>query len=347
MRSPHPWRRGQGAWYSQIDGRKVWLAPKDATHQQAQQALYRLLADRGKQAKQRANPSVRDVLNLYLAHCRGEVGRQERTAENLENKRWFLVSAAASFGRLRAAEVGPRHVTAWLDGQPTWGQSTRTLASRHIKAAFRWAKDTGHTPDNPLAGLKAGRTKTREAIPTEEQVTALLGRLDGPFHDFVLALIESGCRPGELRTLTADRVDVPGGTWTVANKTRGKTGEGHRVVYLTATLVEMSERLLRQFPSGLVFRNKRGRAWTRANLGKRMLRLREELDLGKEMTLYGLRHRFATTALANHIPIATVATLLGHKTTNMVMSIYSKLNREADHLRDAAKKARGGTDTHQ
>lgn len=340
-RQPAPWRRGGASWYAQIDRRTTWLAPKDATFREAQDALYRILADRKTERKARADPTVRDVFNLHLSHCRGELDRGERGKDGVENKEWFLTSAGEAFGRVRAAQVGAHHVLAWLDANPTWKQSSRALATRHVKSAFAWAKSVGHIADNPLAGLKTGRTLVRETIPSEEQAASVLAAVNGPYRDFVLALIESGCRPGELRTLTADRVDLGQGVWAVLNKTRGKTGVTFRTIYLTDTLVELSRRLVAKWPAGEIFRNRDGRAWSKANLGKRMIRLRATMGWGKEITLYGMRHRFATTALVNSVPIATVAALLGHTTTNMVMRCYSKLNKESDHLRDAAKRARG------
>jgi integrase len=48
--------------------------------------------------------------------------------------------------------------------------------------------------------------------------------------------------------------------------------------------------------------------------------------------------------LAAGIPIATVAELMGHTTTAMVMRYYSKLQARRSHLRDAVESFRGAGD---
>jgi integrase len=259
----------------------------------------------------------------------------------MATKKWFLEKADAAFGRRLAGDLEPRHALAWIDGNPTWHQSARAQALRHVKAALAWAKRVGHIGSNPLEALSSGHNKIREAIPTEEQVAALLATVSGPMRDVVYALVESGCRPGELRTLTAAKVDLGAGVWRVLNKTRGKTGLTYRSVYLTEGLIELSRRLIEQWPEGPIFRNMKGRAWTATGLPGRLGEIRKKAGIPAEVSLYGMRHRFVTTALSNSVPIATVAELVGHRDTKMISRVYSKLNREADHLREAAKQARG------
>ena len=45
-----------------------------------------------------------------------------------------------------------------------------------------------------------------------------------------------------------------------------------------------------------------------------------------------------TRMLEAGVPPATVAALMGHKDIKMVMSVYSKLDKQAGHLKDAAAK---------
>ena len=55
---------------------------------------------------------------------------------------------------------------------------------------------------------------------------------------------------------------------------------------------------------------------------------------------YGYRHSFATTALANGVPDAQVAALLGHASTTILHQHYSHLTSQAQALRDALAKVR-------
>jgi integrase len=167
---------------------------------------------------------------------------------------------------------------------------------------------------------------------------------DRPFRDLLTALWESGARPGEVMGLTADRVDLERGQWRVVNKTRRKTREKVRLIELTPRLVELSSRLLAEHPEGLLFRNTKGGPWTRHLVAHRFGRLRRRLGFGPEATAYSLRHQYITDALEQGVPIATVAELVGHKDTNMISRVYSKLSQRRRHLKDAAGKVRPDED---
>jgi site-specific recombinase XerD len=54
-----------------------------------------------------------------------------------------------------------------------------------------------------------------------------------------------------------------------------------------------------------------------------------------------LRHSFATDALANGVPDAQVAELLGHSETAMLHEHYSHLTARARALRSALGRVRG------
>lgn len=341
-RQPKPWRRAGGPWYSQLDGEKVWLADKAATKREAQEELYRLLADRGKVVRRpRGSLTAKQAIDLYLGHCRAQVGRDERTKVCYDNYRWFLFSATKSFGRLLCSSLRPHHAMAWIDSHETWGKESRKGAIRTVKSCFAWARRAGHIPANPLAEMKGLAGQVRQDVPTAGQAEGRLATMPaGPLNDLVFALTETGCRPKEIATLTADRVDMEQGIWHVVNKTRGATGEDTRKIFLTGRMVELSRRLVAANPEGLIFRGCQGQAWNHYSIAKAFRRLAKKLGMKGEGCAYAIRHYYATQALVNGVPVATVATLLGHKSTNMVMRVYSKLNREGDHLREAAEQAR-------
>lgn len=340
-RQPQPWRRKAkgNAWYAQVDGRQRWLAPREATKTDAHKALARLLAEE----KPAAAPSgaaltVDELLRLYLASYLTEVKRGQKAQHSYDVRRWFLRSAAASFGAVAAAELTPEAVMTWA-ARPDWGTSTRGAAVRGVKAALAWAKRAKHLAANPLAELRAPKSLVREEIPSEANTGRVLEAATSPFREFLFALLQTGCRPGEAAQLTAAQVDLEAGVWRVPNKTRGQTGTQTRVIYLTAAMVALSRQLVARYPKGQLFRNAAGRAWNRGAVSARLVAIRDKLELGPEVISYACRHDFATRALAAEVPIATVATLLGHTSTDMVMRVYSKLKRERDHLREAAEKA--------
>jgi integrase len=78
-------------------------------------------------------------------------------------------------------------------------------------------------------------------------------------------------------------------------------------------------------PTGPLLRNRSGNPWTRHTLAHRFARLRRQLGLGKEATAKAFRHGFGTDGLEKGIPIATMAELMGHRSTKMLERHYSKL----------------------
>lgn len=338
-RRPAPWYRSEKrAWYVKIGGRQVRLGADKAG---AFAAFHRLMAAGGRLPVS-SELTARDVFNLFLDHTRRRVQKGERAAVTLEGYERFLVPAAVGFGTVQAEALIPATVAAWVDGQSGWGVTTRHNAITAIKAAFRWAKRSGHLALNPIADLERPTPRRREVVPTPGQAAALRTvRRDAAFRDLVAALVETGCRPGEVCALTAAGVDLDAGTWTVPNKTRHRTGEPTRTVHLTPAVVDLSRRLAGSHPDGPIFRNSRGRPWTRNAIALRFQRLRTAVGLGPEAGVaYALRHLYVTDALERGVPVATLAELVGHRDATMILRVYSKLASRHQHLREAAATVR-------
>jgi integrase len=108
-------------------------------------------------------------------------------------------------------------------------------------------------------------------------------------------------------------------------------------------MIELSKKLMTLHPEGPLFRGPLGmRPFSSNGVRCRFRRLRAKLPHLKGVVAYCLRHSFATDALANGVPVATVAELMGHKNIRMVQEHYAHLAEKTQHLRDAAKQATGG-----
>jgi integrase len=255
----------------------------------------------------------------------------------------FYVRHLGGFGRAWgdewAREIRPRHVLEWLAGKP-WASSTRRGAVACVKRAFSWGTAQGYLASDPLAAMPKPPVRRRETIPTSADVEAILAASRcRAFRDFLVAVMETGCRPGEAARVTAREFDPDAGTWTMEGKTSGKTGRP-RVVILTPLVTALCRDLARANPSGPLFRNSRGGPWTRHAYGHQFRRLRARLGMGKEAAAGGLRHLWITDALEKGVPIATVAEMAGHTSSAMIDRHYGHLAGRLDHLREAAGKVR-------
>jgi integrase len=169
----------------------------------------------------------------------------------------------------------------------------------------------------------------RRAIKSEE-----FGRLV----DFIHA---TGCRPGEAFGLEARHIDLDRGVAVLPGKQTRATGR-QSVLPLSDDLLTWLAPLIAERPMGPLFRTARGNAWTKDAVNCQVRRARARLGVGKEsgLTVYALRHLFATDALDRDVPVATVSTLLNHGDTRMVMQHYAHLADRHDHLRDAVALVR-------
>jgi site-specific recombinase XerD len=110
-----------------------------------------------------------------------------------------------------------------------------------------------------------------------------------------------------------------------------------RALFLNAEAVAVVENIGRK--SGLLFPGADGQRMTAHAIGKRLKRLCIKANV-KHCIAYGYRHAFATQALANGVPDAQVAALLGHLGTAMLHKHYSHLTAQSQALKDALGKVR-------
>jgi integrase len=358
MRLPEgPWyRASRDAWFVEIDGRQRplgkhpkgapvpkkseetgrWNAPKPIL-----EAYHRLMALGPAGLPKKQEITAAHVCDLFLTWSKSH--HDERTFAWYSS---FLNSFCncEGIGSLPASEVKPYHVTHWLEQHPKW-KSSRRNAVICVKRAFNWATAEGLLKESPVRSVKKPPAVRRERVLTAEEWAALVAAVrDQEFKDFLFALRETGCRPGEVRKVTADNVNLGLGLWVLEeHKTRKKTGLP-RVVYLTPGMVELCRLLCERWPTGPIFRGpkrKGHKPYSRNALRCRFRRLRAKLPKLKGVVSYTARHTFITDALERGVPVATVAELAGHKDLKMIQAHYSHLSEKRKHLQDAARRAVG------
>lgn len=285
-------------------------------------------------------PTVREVFRTFIAAMKGEMEEETRAWY-----RSFLRDFGARHPNLAAADVTEDVVRKWLSAERRrpWGRSTRRHAIANLKRSLNWAVDAKLIAANPIARMKRPSSVARERVLTPEERAYILSLFPegDPFRDFLVAMQESGARPGEVMKVTAADVDLDAATWTVKGKDYNKTGK-LRVIYLTPTLLEMTRRLMAAHPVGPLFRNADGNPWRRRAVNNRFNRKKNRKKaprIDREIVAYTYRATRATDALVNEVPIKTVAELMGHRDTTMVSRHYARLAEKKDYLREAALRA--------
>ncbi len=353
MRPHHPWYRAAAdAWYVEVGGTQHFLGrhpdglpeprkrkrgdPPTRPPKAIEAAYHRLMASGA--ARLPGAPHVATVCDLFL-----DFSQKHHAAHTYEGYRAFLQDFCETYGTLLGSDLKPLHVTRWLDAHPGWKGSRRNAVVA-VKRAFNWADAEGLLQPNPVKAVKKPPQRRRDRVLTAGERAEILAAIpDRHFREFVFALLETGARPGEVRTVTAADVNLELGVWTLAeHKTAKKTGRP-RVVYLTPAMVELSRRLVGQYPDGPLFRGPRSkRGFTRNGVRCRFRNLRARLPHLAGVISYTMRHSYATQALVNGVGVAQVAELLGHVDTGMVMQHYAHLAADVRHMRDAAMRAASG-----
>jgi integrase len=329
-----PWfRKSKGTWYVTVNGKKISLGVKGRENRrEAYDAWHRLAGEQEEAERPKPPASVRTILDAFLADAESRV-----KAKTMRVYRYLLSPFADAHGDTLADALTPTVAEAY-SRKPAWKPQTRHAFLTTLGTALRWAERAGLIDRNPLLGVrkppKVGRGM--EALLEPEESSALLDAATPPFRLFLKVLHANGARPGEVAAITAENFDADAGQVRLAEHKTAYRGL-RRVIYLTPEAVALLVRQREQHPAGALLRNSRGEAWTENAIGLAMRRTRERAGVPHAVA-YGLRHSFATDALANGVPDAQVAELLGHRGTAVLHRHYAHL--EAKALREALGRVR-------
>jgi integrase len=252
----------------------------------------------------------------------------------------YLESFYQSIGTLRLSALKPMHVDNWIsqkwpDGAP---DPTIRSAMRAVQRVCNWARKSGRIKSSPLADMEKPSVDGRDVYLMPDQFKILLRHIreTDPFHDVVVGLRETGCRPQEIRAIEALHFDKSGRCW-VLPRLQAKGKRSQRTILLNDRMFEISERLALKNPQGPIFRNIDGGPWTKDAMVCRCRRLRTKVDF--YVCPYAIRHTFATDAIIRGVDLVTIAQLMGHTDLKMLQRIYQHVHRRSDHMQKALAQA--------
>jgi integrase len=148
----------------------------------------------------------------------------------------------------------------------------------------------------------------------------------------------TGCRPGELARLRWRDVDTESGRIVLREHKTAKKTRRPRVIHLVPVTAKLLAHRRKASEGDHVFVNSRGRPWDKNSLGLRVKRCRDRQGVPAEAKLYGIRHRFGTSAIVNGVDLKTLAELMGHVSTRMTEH-YVHLAEQGEHLGLSKRRA--------
>ncbi|MBX9583228.1 MAG: tyrosine-type recombinase/integrase [Gemmataceae bacterium] len=359
-RPRNPWyRAARNDWLVMIDGRQEPLGPHPAgagpprrgkpkpgrktgdwvVPEAVRKEYFRKMSERDKPDDGAApKGTVAALAGRFLAWT-----EKHKAPATYAQRRYFLRSFV-NFGRVRLTQ--PHRVTddlveRWLDAHPGW-KASRRHAVLCVLRAFNWAVKKKLLAKNPVGGIEVPPPTRVLAYLTADQRAALFAATkDRAFKDFLTALSETGCRPGEVAAVTAADADLGRGLWVLAaHKTGRKTGKP-RVVFLTDAMLGLTRELVAKHPEGPLFLNYRKRPWVRNAVRCRFRAFRKLFPQFGHFTAYSYRRAYVTDALERGLGIAHVAELVGHTSTEMIQRHYNQLQERTEHMREMANRATG------
>lgn len=291
-------------------------------------AYARYCAERDAEAAKRESgdsTAVAEVCAKYLEHCKKE--NRANTYDVRERLLFDFCSGLPAafkdkpseakpsdrihkgYGKLRACELTQADVTEWCKAHEGW--KVHRMPKQAVKRAFSWASspDVGLIKSNPLAGLKVPVSKKRITYFDDVQEAALLTYSKPALAQYIRIAIRTGCRPGELRTLTAKHVEdtQQGQVWRFKadeHKT-GKDKQRWRVVRVPQDIAETVRALIKKHPTGPLLRNTQGKPWNETSLRGVFARLvnrckRKGIEFDDSACCYTTRHTFAKRVLGGY-----------------------------------------------
>jgi integrase len=328
--SEGPWyRSGKNSWYANVDGRQIALGVRGETNRrEALTAWHKLIA---------APVSVRELVEQFLADAAARL-----KPNTVRIYRYDLGTLTERIGNVPAAKVAPVQLANWLRGLGV-APTTQGMMLRSAGACFGWAVRAGLLTDNPVRRVPKPRSSTRSesALISPETHAKLLAAATPEFGLVLRILYATGARPSEVCGITTAVFDPDSGVVKLRVHKSDHTGKP-RLLFLPAALASEIKALSERYKTGPLLRSRKGVAWTGRSITQAMRRACR--TAGVKAIAYGYRHTFATDGLANGIPEAHVAGLLGHSSTAMLHRHYSHLTSQANVLRNAAALVRPADD---
>lgn len=350
--------RGAVAW-TDPDGTLQRRSFSGKTRSDVKARMDRLRSDLGQGRRPGPTVTVRAFLAGWLEAEKGRV-RPSTWRYRETHVRIYIVP---KMGDMKLSDLDPRHVEAMTSGMVERGLSPRSAVGARVtlRKALQDALRDGLVHRNVAALARPPRIPGKEVdFMTRDELRTLLDACrDHHVGPLVTLAALTGLRQGELLGLSWGDVDLDAGTLTVRrsmSRSWGATGwalaepkttRSRRTIHLPGRAVEAlraqrAHQEAAEVAAGsdvwqnverLCFTDAIGRPLKGWNVSHDFHALLKRAGL-RSVPFHALRHSWATLALANGVPLKTIADNLGHASIAITAAFYSGI--VAEMSRDAA-----------
>ncbi|RNM15315.1 tyrosine-type recombinase/integrase [Nocardioides pocheonensis] len=263
------------------------------------------------------------------------------------------VRSTVPFGDLPMKAIRRSHIESWVKAMTAGGLAASTIKTRFIvlRSLFRAAVADRVIVADPSLGVTLPRRRSRAAsmaIPSEQQVGAILRAARPEFKAFIALCAFAGLRSGEAAGIQVGDIGLR--ELRIARQVQRDSREvavrapkygSERTIFAPQELVTILSQHIETFlpdavPSSFLFRASDGEPldrnavhfrWRRATSAARVVGVR----------LHDLRHFFASGLIAQGCDVVTVQRALGHASATTTLATYSHLWPNAeDRTRNAS-----------
>ena len=280
----------------------------------------------------KATPILSDFVESYW----GDIARHWKPSTQKRNLGAWKRELLPIFGAIRVADIVPADVLRWRDSlaggrEVTFNRTLPVLASLLKYAEQLRLRRKGSNPCRGMSRYKRPPCE-RYLTPLEyRRIGAALREAEASSPGevaIVRLLLYTGARISEIRDLRWEWVKPP-------HLALPDSKTGQKTIWLNSQALAVLDAVPRHEGCLLVFPNKRGtgslafQSWWE--------RFRRTCAL-PDVRVHDLRHSFASTAIMDNVPLATIGKLLGHALPETTAK-YAHLSD--DVIGDAAQRISG------
>jgi integrase len=228
------------------------------------------------------------------------------------------------------------------DNSPDAVRRRRSTANRVLtilKAALNHAHREGKcASDDAWRTVRAFREAdaARLRYLSDDEARRLSNACPPDFRALVVGALLTGCRYGELAAMTVDDFNADSGTLRVR---ASKSGKPRHVVLTQEGRDFIAQRATGKPGGACLFLRGNGRAWGKSEQQRPLGAACIAARIDPAVNFHGLRHTYASRLAMRGVPLAVIATQLGHSDTRMVEKHYGHMS--AGYVADTVRAAFG------
>jgi|GEM_PF-5833911 len=339
-------RKGSPYWWYAftMHGERFQGSTKETTKEGAQAYLEELKTDirkNGPKARTKALPLAEYYNKEYLPH----IQRKKSWSRDHEAFRIHLLPILGKYPldkittKIIEREYLPKREKGTLElprnrGKQKYEISFATINRElaYLSALYNNAIKWGDAKENPVTPIKRYEERPRERVITKKELEALLKTCSEQLATVIMFAMYSGCRVGEIPTLTWERVDLENGRATI-HWSYTKTRETRTLILhpaIQARLIQLKER---NGQKGAVFLNTLGKPYTTEGIKASFKRAVKRARI-PDLVFHDLRHSYCTMLAAGGVSNPKVLQeTMGHKRFETTMRYLHAIE---DQLKEAA-----------